>query len=351
MILPKISIIVPVYKTEKYLNRCINSLREQTLKDIEIILVDDASPDNCPQICDAAAENDERIKVIHKSNGGPGMARNAGLAAAKGKYVGFADSDDYVSSDMFEKLYNAAEKYSAQLVISGVTFVGGNVFGSFDEYSDEYFDSETVFGSADELKKLILGVVGALPEEKRDSRYGTGVWKNLYRRDVIENNDIKFMSEREVMSEDAIFLMDYAACTVKAVGIPGALYRYCRNGESLSKSYDADRLEKCIAFFDAVEKRAERNMPRSEYKIYTDRLTQAYGRVICSQEIIHARDNKLGYSVLRKRLREICTAERIKNSLKEYPWYRLPIKQAAFAFMMKYRLYLLQTLAVVFRDR
>lgn len=351
MILPKISIIVPVYNSEKYLKRCLDSLTEQTLEDIEIILVDDASTDNSPQICAAATEKDRRIKVIRKANGGPGMARNAGLAAAKGKYIGFADSDDYVSPDMFEKLYNAAEKYSAQLVISGVTYVGGNMFGSGDEYSDEYFDRETLLCSAEDMQELILGIVGALPHEKRDSRYGTGVWKNLYRRDVIETGGIKFMSEREIMSEDAIFLIDYAACITKAAGIPGAFYRYCRNGESLSKSYDPERLKKCMTFLDTVEEKIGRNVPRSTYKIYMDRLTQAYGRVICAQEIIYAMDNKTGYRALRKRLGEVCTEARIKDSLKKYPWYKLPLKQAAFAFMMKYRLYFLQILAVRFRGR
>ena len=108
---PKVSIIVPVYKSEQYLKRCITSLKNQTLEDIEIILVDDASPDNSPRICDEAAAGDSRIKVIHKANEGAGKARNAGLETATGKYIGFVDSDDYVSTDMYEKMCDVIEKY------------------------------------------------------------------------------------------------------------------------------------------------------------------------------------------------------------------------------------------------
>ena len=106
----KVSIIVPVYNVEKYLPRCVASLRAQTLADIEIILVDDGSPDGCPQMCDRFAAEDARIRVVHKANGGLSSARNAGIDAAAGQYLGFVDSDDAVSPDMYEKMVAAIEK-------------------------------------------------------------------------------------------------------------------------------------------------------------------------------------------------------------------------------------------------
>ena len=106
---PKVSIVVPVYNVEKYLDRCIQSLRNQTVRDIEIILVDDESPDNCPALCDRYALEDARIKVVHKKNGGLSSARNAGLKAAAGKYVGFVDSDDDVELDMYERMLSVIE--------------------------------------------------------------------------------------------------------------------------------------------------------------------------------------------------------------------------------------------------
>ena len=105
---PKISIIVPIYNVEKYLDECMLSLLNQTLEDIEIILVDDESPDNCPKMCDEYANKDKRVKVVHKKNGGLGLARNSGLDVATGEYVAFIDSDDFIDLDMMVHLYNVA---------------------------------------------------------------------------------------------------------------------------------------------------------------------------------------------------------------------------------------------------
>lgn len=102
---PKISIIVPVYKVEKYIHKCIDSILNQTFKDFELILVDDGSPDNCGKICDEYAKKDSRVIVIHKKNGGQATARNEGLEIARGEYIGFVDSDDYIEPDMYEFLY------------------------------------------------------------------------------------------------------------------------------------------------------------------------------------------------------------------------------------------------------
>ena len=130
---PRISIIVPVYNAEEYLERCISSLRSQTLEDIEIILVDDSSKDSSLEICNKAAAEDSRIKVIHKVNEGAGKARNAGLAVATGDYIGFVDCDDFVVPEMFRTLYDRAEKYGSDLVMSGVLFVDGNMFSEKGE--------------------------------------------------------------------------------------------------------------------------------------------------------------------------------------------------------------------------
>ncbi len=112
---PLISIVVPIYKVEKYLEHCVKSILNQTITDIEVILVDDGSPDNCGAICDELAKTDSRIKVIHKPNGGLSDARNAGIEIAQGKYIGFIDSDDYIAPQMFEKLLGAIETQKADV--------------------------------------------------------------------------------------------------------------------------------------------------------------------------------------------------------------------------------------------
>ena len=100
-----ISVIIPVYKVEKYLSKCVESIINQTYKNLEIILVNDGSPDNCGEICDEYAKKDSRIKVIHKENGGLSDARNAGIEIASGQYIAFVDSDDYIASNMYERMY------------------------------------------------------------------------------------------------------------------------------------------------------------------------------------------------------------------------------------------------------
>lgn len=348
---PKVSVVVPVYNTEKYLKRCLDSIVKQTLKEIEIIIVDDGSKEACALLCDELSKLDSRIKVVHKENGGLGFARNTGIKAATGEYIGFVDSDDYIEPLMYEKLYSAAVKYNADLAISGICFVGGNTFSQTDDYLPKsYFDKDTVFQN-EEIKNLLLGVIGALPSEPDDSRYGVSVCKNIFRNSLLEDKKIEFLSERKILSEDTLFMVDYIKHINCAVGVSGAYYCYCRNEDSLSKSYNSQRFEKSIVFLKELEKRIADTVKREEYKIYLDRLTQGFGRILCSQEIVHARDEKIKYSVLKKRLKEICTKDEIKDVLKSYPWYKLPIKQAAFAFCMKYRLFLLQKLMVILRDR
>ena len=146
-------------------------------------------------------------------------------------------------------------------------------------------------------------------------------------------------------------MVDFIKKAKSAVGVPGAFYCYCRNDASLSKSYNSQRFEKSMIFLDELEKRISDTVDKEEYKLYLDRLIQGFGRILCSQEIMHAKDEKIKYSALRARLNEICTRDKIKNVLKSYPWYKLPVKQAAFAAAMKYRLYLLQKFMVILRDR
>ena len=345
---PKVSIIIPVYNVEKYLERCINSLRNQTLEEIEIILVDDSSTDSSLEICRNAEKDDSRIKVIHKVNEGAGKARNAALDVVEGEYIGFVDSDDFIEKDMFKTLYEKAEKYGSDLVMSGVLFVDGNMFSEKGGcVRKTYFDKDTHFETEDELKKLRMGIVGSLPEDADDSKYGMSIWKNLFKTEIIKENNITFMSEREIYSEDALFMVDYISCIKKATGINEAFYNYCRNGESISKSYKKDRFEKSLAFVGEVEKRFKKDI--SEYQIYIYRFWQAMCRVLCSQEIMNAKDNNIKYTDLKKRLKDICTHSLTVSTLRLYPIGKLPVKQRIFAYGMKYRLYFMLKILVGLR--
>lgn len=349
---PKVSIIVPVYNAQKYLSRCIDSLKNQTLEDIEIILVDDSSTDSSLEICKSAQDKDSRIKVIHKENGGAGLARNAALKIATGEYIGFLDSDDYAEADMFKTLYDKAKEYNCDLVMSGVLFVDGNMFSEEGEcILKTYFDKDTHFETKESLKELKMGIVGATPHDADDSKYGMSIWKNLFRNEIIKENNIVFESEREMLSEDAIFMIDYISCIKKATGICEAFYNYCRNEDSISKSYKKDRFEKSLVFVREVEKRFKKDIKPEEYRIYLYRFWQAMCRVLCSQEIMYAKDNNIKYTDLKKRLKSVCTHELTKSALKSYPIGTLPLKQRVFAYAMKYRMYFLLKVLVELRSK
>ena len=349
---PKVSIIVPLYNVEEYIERCVNSLKNQTLEDIEIILVDDSSTDSSLEICNKMAAEDSRIKVIHKKNEGAGLARNAALEIVTGEYIGFSDSDDFVQKEMYETLYNKAVKYNSDLVMSGVLFVDGNMFKNDGECErKDYFETDTHFETDDSLKKLRMGIVGATPDNADDSKYGMSIWKNLFKTEIIKKNNITFKSEREMLSEDALFMIDYISCIDKATGINEAFYNYCRNGNSISKAYKKDRFEKSLVFVNEVEKRFKKDIEQSEYQIYIYRFWQAMCRVICSQEIMHAKDNNIKYKELKNRLKVVCTEELTVKALKIYPISKLPLKQRVFAYAMKYRMYFLLKILVDFRNK
>ena len=349
---PKVSIIVPVYNVEKFLERCVISLQNQTVRDIEIILVDDSSTDSSLQICNRLAQEDSRIKVIHKVNEGAGKARNAALSIATGEYIGFVDSDDYVEPDMYRTLLEKAEEHNSDLVMSGVIFVDGNMFSEKGECIRKvYFDKDTHFETQEDLKKLRMGIVGALPEDADDSKYGMSIWKNLFRYEIIKDNNIVFQSEREMLSEDALFMIDYISHINKATGIGEAFYNYCRNGDSISKSYKKDRFEKSLVFVDEVKKRFDRDIAPEEYGVYIGRFWQAMCSVLCLQEIMYAVDNHIKYSDLKKRLKDVCTHSLTVSTLKSYPIGKLPLGQRLFAMGMKLRLYFLLKVLVELRNR
>lgn len=166
-----ISVIVPVYNVEKYLNRCVDSIVNQTYKNLEIILVDDGSLDNCGKMCDEYAEKDSRIKVIHKQNGGLSDARNVGTSAAKGKYLTYIDSDDFVTKDYCEFLYNNIKKSEADISICKhyIMFEDGSKINT---------------GTS---KKYLMNKEEAFMKLLYSDDLDVSAWAKLYKRDIMEN--------------------------------------------------------------------------------------------------------------------------------------------------------------------
>lgn len=165
-----VSVIVPVYKVEQYLNKCVESIVNQSYTNLEIILVDDGSPDNCPRMCDEWARKDTRIKVIHKANGGLSDARNAGLKIATGEYIGFVDSDDWISSDMYELLYDQIVNDNADISACGVVCV-------FADGTQNTLTS-TFCGSLNNFEAMRAIVAEDILKQP--------VWYKLYKRHLID---------------------------------------------------------------------------------------------------------------------------------------------------------------------
>ena len=210
----KISVIVPVYKVEPYLDKCISSIVNQTYKNLEIILVDDGSPDNCPAMCDAWAEKDSRIRVLHQRNQGGGAARNAGLDLASGSLIAFVDSDDYIVPDMYAHLYTLLEQSVDIAECSYVEVVG----------------DDAVFACGYETHSYT--VQEAMEEHIRDRVFRQLIWNKLYRRHVMDG--IRFPTDKKI--DDEFF-------TYRVLGNANALiystkvcYAYRQQSESVMHS-------------------------------------------------------------------------------------------------------------------
>lgn len=225
-----VTIVVPVYKVEKYLERCVDSLRNQTLRDIEIILVDDGSPDGCPGMCDDLAALDSRIRVIHKENGGLSSARNAGLRAARGIYVGFVDSDDDIAPDMYEKMLAVMEAEQVDFVMCDYLRIPaeGPRYLKTLEIRPGRYDKAAL--RKEIFPSLIMG-------ENVDYGPLLSVWHCLYRGDFLRRNGICF-DEAVRWSEDNLFsaIVGYHAdsfCYMKGQG----LYHYHQNPGTITTGY------------------------------------------------------------------------------------------------------------------
>ena len=213
----KISAIVPVYNTEQYLERCLDSLINQTFKDIEIICINDGSPDNSLSILKRYQAKDSRIKIITKENEGPSCARNDGLKLASGEYTSFVDSDDWIDLDFYEKLYSAAKKYDADIAACGIKRLRSYKWKYHLKIEKEEF-------TEDNNRKFVLCDV---PEK-------CYVWNKIYRTSEIKKYNLGF--EPDTYFEDRMFTCQVLVNMKKLVVVPEIYYNYWTNSNSIVKT-------------------------------------------------------------------------------------------------------------------
>ncbi len=212
----KVSVIVPVYNTAKFLERCLNSLINQTLKDIEIICVNDGSKDNSLELLEEFAKKDSRIVIINQENAGLSAARNSGMEVVKGEYIGFVDSDDWVDLNFFEKLYDAAKKYDCDIAVA--------------DFIRQHPKN----------KKIRLNITEEKVYEKAEDKYLACrtyregcVWNKIYRTELLKDISLKFIVG--MYYEDRDFTARALYFSKKLVTVPGTYYDYFVNPKSIVK--------------------------------------------------------------------------------------------------------------------
>ena len=280
-----VSVVISVYNIRAYLDRCIESVVQQTYTNLEIILVDDGSTDGCAACCDKWSERDSRIKVIHKENAGLGMARNTGIENARGKYLCFFDGDDYVELSTIQRTVTCAEKNSAELVLFG--FYRVNAAGNINSSVIPSTDKE--FYEGDEIQNYILP---ELISQDASCPKKSNLWMSacmcLFSAELIQRTGWRFVSERKYISEDYYSLLVLYHDVRRVMVVRDAFYYYCENAKSLTQTYRTDRYEKIKYCYRSCLELCE----QLEYgEIVKQRLTiQFFSNLIGAMKLIMTAD-------------------------------------------------------------
>lgn len=237
---PKISIVVPVYNAEKFLDRCLKSIYDQTFTDYEIILVNDGSKDKSLEICRAYEEKDARVKVIDKENGGAGSARNAGIEAARGDYLAFPDVDDWFEANMYEELYALATAGDYDVVFSGANYYKQGKDGGLT-YSNTVTCPAVSYTTKEECRKSVMTFFPT-------STIFDVPWNKLYRRSVAIENGVRFSDTRRC--QDAMFNIDFYNFISSAASVDKAYYNYIENtAATTNRKFPKNYIDINIAYF------------------------------------------------------------------------------------------------------
>ena len=242
-----ITVVIPIYNVEKYLDRCLKSVVGQTYRQLEIILVDDGSPDRCPVMCEEWAQKDKRIRVVHKQNAGLGMARNTGIDHATGEYICFFDSDDYVVPDALEAAYSLAAQEKADVICYGFSRIDfqGRMVAQFIPKTEK-----TVYSGSEVQSLFLPELVAPNPKTGQATNLHMSAWACLYSLERIHAANWRFSSERDIISEDVYSHLRFYMHVTKAAVLSRALYCYCENDTSLTQTYRPDRYKKIKHFYE-----------------------------------------------------------------------------------------------------
>lgn len=321
-----ISIIIPVYNAEKYLDECLESVLRQTYKDYEVWLIDDGSIDNSGMICDMYVDKYKNFHVIHKDNQGLGIARNTGLEHIKGEFVTFLDSDDYWKNDMLESLY--------ELIVSNNVDVCKTGFSRVDDKHNimkNIVCENRLYEGSESRTEFLPRMIGARPDA-HDS-IEMAVCACMYKTSVIFDNNIKFKSERQFISEDLLFNIEYMQYSKGAISSTYIGYFYRVNQGSLTTVYRSTRFEACKSFYKYTKNRLIELKYNDSVYLRLDRMFFINIRMCIVQE-----RKKISHHLVRNRInniKKICNDEVVQETIKNYPLNKIGIKQRIFLLIIK----------------
>lgn len=324
-----ISIIVPVYNTENYLEKCLYSLVNQTYKNIEIIIIDDGSPDNSMNIIQKFVLADNRVKVISQKNQGLSGARNTGMNNTNGDYIMFIDSDDWIEIDTCEKAINASEKYNADVV-----------FWSYikefsDSQKDNYlFDKTEIIWSEKNINQLSRRMVGLVGDELANPQSIDNLvtaWGKLYKKSVI--GDVRFTDTKIIGTEDALFNIEVFLGINSAVYIPDLLSHYRKDNESsLTHNYKKKLVSRWREMYSRIKFLLDRNdMSREYYDALKNRI--CFGLIGLGINL--AEDKKMSFKEKKKEIYNILSMKHYQIALKNLDFSYLPIQWKVFFKLAK----------------
>lgn len=323
-----VSVIVPIYKVEKYLEKCINSIISQTYTNLEIILVDDGSPDNCGKICESFKNKDSRIKVIHKENQGLGMARNSGLEIATGDYVVFVDSDDWIDNNMIELMLLRSINENADIVVCG--------YKKCNEEKElqkvKTTDKLRIFDNKDDIiKYAVCPILGQDEIGENYKSRSMSVWINMYSMPLLKNNSLQFVSERIYLTEDLFFNLKALLYSNKIVFMPECLYSYRYNPVSLSNGYRANKVELMQTMYNELYNILEKEnlvpfIGKRVERSYIMRLRHAL--MIFLEGPISQKEKK-------EKFKNAFEYPLTKRIISNYPMKKVPVKEKIMVFLMK----------------
>ena len=324
-----VSVIVPVYNVEKYLGQCIDSIISQSYSKIEVILINDGSSDDSGKICDDYAKKDDRIKVIHKENGGVSSARNLGIIESTGNWVVFIDSDDWINNSYIEILIAVAKRENADVVSCG--------YNRVSETNTEKINISGEDVILDSKEYLIKSL---------NPQTGIGFCHTkLIRKNVV--GDIRFDEDIKV-AEDALFNMQISKNISKAVQCKKALYNYRNNSNSVVKKYNDNYANNYLCGMKATKKYIFENYDNNEIlQNYYNFV--AYHVMLVAVNYCYHHDNPINDR--KKLLKEICNYDEFKDGIKKSNYKNISLSRKITLFTLKHKLYGITEKICTFRQR